>query len=165
MSSLPDIERIAQGASNLAYAVPEPTQAVPELLAARQSVQHSVDGMFKCIPFNGNAAFWQNLALGLNLRVCVCVFVCVSSIAIFYPWNTLYNDAPASSVRKVNFQFFTYVNSPQKNRQLDFHTIYRNWPPAYTLYICQTIFKLNEFIKLILASKRQPLFLHAKTCR
>ena len=46
---------LAQCASDLALALS--TQAVPGLLAARQSVQHSFDGLFKCIPFNGKAAF------------------------------------------------------------------------------------------------------------
>ena len=64
MSSLSDIERIPQGASDLAQALS--TQAVPGLIAARQSVQHTVDGMFKCISFNGNAASWQSLGLWLN---------------------------------------------------------------------------------------------------
>ena len=39
-----------------------------------------------------------------------------------------------------------------KNRRLDFHTITRNWPAIYTLYILQNICKLNEYIKLILVS-------------
>ena len=33
------------------------TQPVSELLAARQGFQHSVDGLFKCIPFTCKAAF------------------------------------------------------------------------------------------------------------
>ena len=55
MSSLTGIERIAQGARDLAKALP--AQSVPELLAARQSLQHNVDGMFKYIPFNDITAF------------------------------------------------------------------------------------------------------------
>ena len=61
MSSLPDIERIAQEAIDLAKA--SPIQGVPDLLAARQSVQLSGDGMFKCNLFNDDAAFWQSLGL------------------------------------------------------------------------------------------------------
>ena len=61
MSSLPDIERIGKGASDLAQALS--IQAVPELLDAQQSVQDSVDGMFKYIPFNDDTAFWQSLGL------------------------------------------------------------------------------------------------------
>ena len=38
-------------------------RVVPELLTTQQSVQHSVDGMFKCIPFNGSAVFRQSLCL------------------------------------------------------------------------------------------------------
>ena len=55
MSTSSANERIGQGASDLAEALT--TQAVPELLAARQGVQQSVDGLFKYIPFNCRAAF------------------------------------------------------------------------------------------------------------
>ena len=103
MSSLPDIGRIAQGVSNLAEALP--TRAA----CGRQNVQHSLDGMFKCIPFNDNAAFWQSLGLYLNLHECffkhwcVCFFIQKHIIQLI--------NATASHERNLDFQFLNYVSS------------------------------------------------------
>ena len=63
-------------------------------------------------------------------------------------------NAPVSRVRKLDFQFLTYVSS---NLLLDFYTIYRSWPLTYTWYIHQNMCKLNECIRLIFVSeKKQP---------
>ena len=64
-------------------------------------------------------------------------------------------NAPASRERKLDFQFLTYFSSSTsciKKRPLDFNTIYRNWPAAYTLYIHTHICKLNECITFIFMS-------------
>ena len=133
---------LPHGASDLAKALP--TQFVPELLAARQSVQHSVAGMFH---------------LTTILHLTVFRFVIKSTCGVFKHWCAFlsrkdiiqWNIAPASRERKLSFQYLTYVStsiSCIKNRQLDFRTIYRNWPATYVLYIHQSICKLNECIKL-----------------
>ena len=83
VSSLSDIESIAQGASDRAYKVP--TQAVPELLEALQSVRLSVGGMFKYIPFNDNAVFWQ--CLDCEIKPACGSF----KYRYFYPENKLCN--------------------------------------------------------------------------
>ena len=45
-----------------------------------------------------------------------------------------------------------------KNRWFDFHTIYRNWPATYPLYIYRNICKLNECINWVLGSKNVRYF-------
>ena len=67
LDSLLDIERAAQGTSDLALAVPTQAAAVHELLNAEQSGRHGDGGIFKCIPFNDNIVFWQQFCWSLCL--------------------------------------------------------------------------------------------------
>ena len=67
--------------------------------------------MFKCIPFNDNATFWQCSGLWLHLRVFFC-FV-FSSIDMFLSRKHIMQwiNAPASREHKLDIQFLTYVIS------------------------------------------------------
>ena len=132
-----------------------------ELLAARQGVQHSVDGMFKCIPFKGKAAFWR--ILGLRLILCVFLFQ-----ALICKHIMQWIDTPASRWCKLYFWFLTYVSSSccciktiglisirftgidQLHITYKSTKIYTDWMSASSWFLCL---------------KNWPLFLHAHTCR
>ena len=106
-----------------------------------KSVRRSVDGMFKYIPFNGSAAFLTkfmrlikstsnfsstDMSLSRNKFIC-------AGIAWTQTWFSI------SHLCKIK-------RLPHENHRLDFHTIYKKWPAAYTVYIHQNLSKLNECI-------------------
>ena len=108
--SLPHMRGLPHGASDLATCKALPTQFVPELLAAQQSVQHSVDGMFKWIPFNDDDAFFSIFRFVIK-STCVFFFsqtlICFLSRKHIMQWI----NAPASRERKLGFQFLIYVST------------------------------------------------------
>ena len=95
MSPLPDIERIAQGASVLS------AQATPELLEARK---------------NRSTFCWRNVQMHPIQRQCyiltnfmLVIFMWFCQVLTFFIQGT--KSASASRERKLNFQFLTYVSS------------------------------------------------------
>ena len=70
-----------------------------------QSIQHSIDGMLKAIPFNDNTAFWSKIIFVMKLTyVFFQALIFFSSKEHIIQWI----NAPASCEHKLDFQFLTY---------------------------------------------------------
>ena len=65
-----------------------------------------------------------------------------------------FSDRKINTMPSSNLYDFVWVHKMlHKYRQLDFHTISRNWSPTCTVYIHQNICKLNGCIHITFGSK------------
>ena len=121
-----------------------------------KSRRHSVNGMFKCIPWKVNVASWNKLL----------EFMFVNNLHLLFAWKHMMQwiNATASRERKlgfVNFSLMSLQAFAAKKNQLGSNTIHRKWPLTYVLSIHWLSCKLNVCLKLTFVFKQEPLLLHS----